>query len=126
MGEINGQSKRSKIQGLVLPLFQQHFTPSQGISIDEAMIAFRGRMSFRQYIRGKPTPWGYVLADSATGYMYSVVPYYGKETQLLDRSGINHTTKVVLTLMQPLSNLGHDLYTDRFYTSPELALELEK
>ena len=61
VGEINGATKRSKMQGLidlVLPLFQQHFTPSRAISIDEAMIAFRGRMSFRQYIRGKLTPWG--------------------------------------------------------------------
>jgi hypothetical protein len=130
VGEINGATKRSKIQGLidlVIPLFQQHFTPSRAISIDEAMIAFRGRVSFRQYIRGKPTPWGikaYVLADSATGYMYSVLPYYGKETQLLDRPGLNHTTKVVLTLMAPVAGRGYDLYTDRFYTSPQLALGL--
>ena len=130
MGEINGATKQSKIQGLidlVIPLFQQHFTPSRAISIDEAMIAFRGRVSFRQYIRGKSTPWGikaYVLADSATGYMYSVLPYYGKETQLLDRPGLNHTTKVVLTLMAPLGDRGYDLYTDRFYTSPQLAVEL--
>lgn len=26
--------------------------------------------------------------------------------------------------MQPLANMGYDLYTDRFYTSPALALEL--
>ena len=84
-------------------------------------------MSFRQYIRGKPTPWGikaYVLADSNTGYMYSIVLYYGRETELINRRELNHTTKVVLTLMQPLAHRGYNLYTDRFYTSPALALEL--
>ena len=91
------------------------------------MIAFRGRIFFRQYIRGKPTPWGikaYVLSDCDTGYLYSVLIYYGRETELINRPELNHTTKVVLTLMEPIANMGYDLYTDRFYTSPTLALEL--
>ena len=130
VGEINGPTRRSKIQSfidLLLPLFQRFFTPSKSVSIDEAMIAFRGRVRFRQYIRGKPTPWGikaYVLSDSDTGYLYSVVIYYGSETELINRPDLNHTTKVVLTLMEPIANMGYDLYTDRFYTSPTLALEL--
>ena len=53
--------------------------------------------------------------------MYNVTIYYGKETELITRPGLNHTTKVVLTLMDPLCDLGYDLYTDRFYTSPEFA-----
>jgi hypothetical protein len=130
VGETPSASKRSKIQpflNLLVPLFQRHLTPSRELSIDEAMIAFRGRVAFRQYIRGKPQPWGikaYVLSESRTGYMYNLVIYYGKETQLLTRPGLNHTTNVVLTLMNPLANLGYDLYTDRFYTSPVLASEL--
>ena len=47
-----------------------------------------------------------------------------EKKQLFDRPGLNHTTKVVLTLMAPLAGRGYDLYTDRFYTSPQLALEL--
>ena len=130
VGETPNTNKRSKIQPFlnrVIPLFQSHLTPSRELSIDEAMIAFRGRVSFRQYIRGKPQPWGikaYVLSESRTGYMYNLVIYYGKETQLITRAGLNHTTNVVLTLMDPLTDLGHDLYTDRFYTSPMLAEEL--
>ena len=89
MGEINGSTRSSKIQGLIdrlLPLFRQFFTPSRAVSIDEAMIAYRGSILFRQYIRGKPTPWGikaYILSDSETGYLYSVVIYYGSETELV-------------------------------------------
>ena len=130
VGETASHSKRSKIQpfiDLIIPLFQRYLNPSQELSIDEAMIAFRGRVGFRQYIRGKPQPWGikaYVLSESRTGYMYNLIIYYGKETQLLTRSGLNHTTTVVLTLMDPLKDLGYDLYTDRFYTSPILAEEL--
>ena len=91
------------------------------------MIAFCGRVGFRQYIRGKPQPWGikaYVLSESKSRYLYNLVIYYGKETQLLRNPLLNHTTLVCLTLMEPLKHLGHDLYTDCFYTSPMLASEL--
>ena len=130
VGESDSPNKGSKIQpflDLLIPLFQQCLIPSQEVSVDESMIAFRGRVSFRQYIRGKPEPWGikaYVLSESKTGYMYNLVIYYGKETQLISKPGLNHTTKVVLTLIDTLSNLGYDLYTDSFYTSPTLATEL--
>ena len=67
---------------------------------------------------------GYVLADSDTGYLYSVAIYYGKETMLVSSPGLNHTTRFVLTLVQPVCNMGNDLYTDRLYTSPLLAREL--
>ena len=130
MGQTPNTTKRSKIQpflDMIIPLFQRHLNPSRELSIDEAMIAFRGRVGFRQYIRGKPQPWGikaYILSESRTGYMYNLLIYYGKETQLMARAGLNHTTNVVLTLMRPLANHGYDLYTDRFYTSPVLADEL--
>ena len=103
VGETQSTTKRSKIQpflDLFIPLFQQCLKPSQQLSIDEAMIAFWGRVGFRQYIRGKPQPWGikaYILSESRTGYMYNLVIYYGRETQLMTRAGLNHTTNVVLT-----------------------------
>ena len=130
VGETPTTTKRSKIQpflNLLLPLFRSYVTPSRELSIDESMIAFRGRVGFRQYIKGKPQPWGikaYVLSESRTGYMYNLLIYYGKETLLTIIPGKNHTTNVIMTLMEPLANMGYDLYTDRFYTSPEVATEL--
>ena len=35
------------------------------------------------------------------------------------------TTRIVLTLTEPLKDLRHHVITDRFYCSPELAMELE-
>ena len=131
VGEVNGLTRRSKIQpflDMIIPGFQRLFVPGKALAVDEAMIAYRGRVSFRQYVRGKPHPWGikaYILADSDTGYLYSVAIYYGKETMLVSCPGLNHTTRVVLTLIQPVCNMGYDVYTDRFY-SPLLARELCK
>ena len=131
VGDTTSTSRRSKIQpflDLILQLFRQCLTPCCQISIDEAIIAFRGRIFFRQCICGKLVPWGikaYVLSESETGYMYNLVIYYGQETQLIVIEN-NHTTNVVLTLVNPLIGLGYNLYTDRFYMSPGLASELLK
>ena len=131
VGDASSTTRRSKIQPFlnrIIPLFQQCLTPRRQLSIDEAMIAFRGQIYFRQYIRGKPEPWGikaYVLSESATGYMYNLIIYYGRETQLVVTDH-NHTANVVLSLISPLVDHGYDLYTDRFYTSPLLASELLK
>ena len=50
VGETPCNTKRSKIQpflDMIIPLFQCHLNPSRELSIDEAMIAFRGRVGFR-------------------------------------------------------------------------------
>ena len=132
VGDIDGSTRRSKIQPLldmVIPTICQYFVPGKAVAVDEAMITYRGRVSFRQYVKGKPHPWGikaYVLADSASGYLHSLAIYYGRETQLIARPDLNHTTRAVLTVTQPLFHQGYNLYTDRFYTSPLLAAELER
>ena len=85
-------------------------------------------MSFRQYLKGKPNPWGikaFVLADSNTGYLNQVRIYYRKETQLLE-SSLPPTVRVVMTLIEPFHHQGYDLYLDRFCSSPLLSTELSK
>ena len=71
VGEMS-TNKWSKIQPFldrVIPLFQSHLTPSRELSIDEAMIAFQGRVGSHQYIRKKPEPWvikAYILSEICT------------------------------------------------------------
>ena len=131
VGRIDGTLRKDKLQlllDLLLPAFKATYTPSQHVAIDESIIAFKGRLGCIQYVKGKPHPWGikaYVLADSVTGYLYKVCIYLGKETELL-QSELPHTTRVVLTLVEGLHNKGYDLYVDRFYNSPTLAMELKK
>ena len=68
-----GFNKLYKIQpllDLLLPSFKDCYTPSQFVSIDESMIAFKGRLSFLQYLPKKPHKWGmkaWVLADATNG-----------------------------------------------------------
>ena len=60
------------------------FVPQQQLSIDEAMISYKGRLSFLQYLPKKPKKWGmmaWALADSTVGYICNWKLYCGKEEQ---------------------------------------------
>ena len=56
------QDKVYKIRPLLTSLqtsFKACWSPHQQMSIDEGMIPYKGRISFRQYMKDKPTKWGY-------------------------------------------------------------------
>ena len=57
------------------------YKPGQHLSVDEAMIAFDGRHSSKQYLLSKPHPYGFkvwVFAESVSGYALQVEVYTGK------------------------------------------------
>ncbi len=54
----------------------------QACTIDEAMIPFKGRLRFKQYMKDKPMKWGikvFALADAPTGYVKRLQVYTGKD-----------------------------------------------
>ena len=54
-------TRKGKVQpfiDLLTPNFALAYTLAQHIALDEAMIAFRDQASFKQYVKGKPHPWG--------------------------------------------------------------------
>ena len=38
--------------------FESLYTLRQQVTIDEAVIPFKGKLSFKQYMKAKPTKWG--------------------------------------------------------------------
>ncbi|XP_015436661.1 PREDICTED: piggyBac transposable element-derived protein 4-like [Dufourea novaeangliae] len=115
--------------------FLDYFIPGEHICVDESTVKFKGRISFITYNPKKPTKWGirvYALADSKTGYICCILPYYGSlTTELLVRPDLPVSTRIPLHLYQmSLEKIpgaqGHHMYTDRYYTSYILAQELSK
>ena len=49
--------KIRKLLDLVTPNLQSVYNPHEEISVDEAMIPFKGRLGFKQYMKAKPTKW---------------------------------------------------------------------
>ena len=124
--------RNAKVQPLLdihSSVFESAYTPGQHVAVDESMIGFKGRVSFRQYIRGKLHHFGikaFVLVDSKTGYVHRLRIYFGADTDIIEDPNLLHTTRTVLTLAAPLEGKGYHLYTDCIYTSPDLALALYK
>ena len=106
---------------------QSAFYPSKEVAVDETMVGFRGRVSFRQYCPKKPIKYGlkfFVLADSNSGYVYDFLLYTGNEiTSRLPHifAHLPIPGQFVATLMENLLDCGHVVYTDRYYTSVPLA-----
>jgi len=108
----------------LIKTFQEMFVPQQQLSIDEAMISFKERLSLLQYLPKNPKKWGmkaWALADSKMGYIYNWKLYCGKE----EEAGSEPLgERVVIDLLKGLENRGYHVYFDNFYTSPALCKHL--
>ena len=86
------------------------------MSIDEGIIAYKGRLSFKQYLPAKTTKYGvkfFAIWDSVTGYWMRVEIYSGRDEML----SCGFTFNIVNKLISPYMEYNHILYTDNFYTS---------
>ena len=119
-----GYDKLHKIKPLLqllFPNFERAYDLHKNISIDECMIPWRGRLSFRQFIASKPIRFGikvWVLADSESKYIYRQQLYIGRNPG--ERAEVGLATRVVKELCTGLEGFGHHLYTDNFYTCVDL------
>ncbi|XP_031338615.1 piggyBac transposable element-derived protein 4-like [Photinus pyralis] len=107
------------------------FHPFQDLVIDESMVLFKGRLSFKQYIKTKRHRFGiklYVLCDCETGIVQDFVVYIGQQTniQVRDVKGLGSSGSVVAALMDPYLHKGHSLFTDNYYSSPILSTYLHE
>ena len=112
------------IYQMVLQNFQRTYIPERDISIDESLMAYKGRLSWIQFIASKRARFGiksFMLCESSSGYIWNSVLYTGKGTKFSPRfSDFGMATASVLSLIEPLLNQGYCITTDNFYTSPEL------
>ena len=62
-------------------LSENLFTPGKNLSLDESMMLWRGRLIFRQYIKGKRHKYGIKCFElcSHDGYVLKVKIYSGKD-----------------------------------------------
>ena len=102
-----GYNKLGKIQPILNMLtarFEKTYNHGREVSIDEAMVPFKGRSSMKQYLPMKPVKRGFkvwVLAVGNTGYI-SRLNFYAGKTGGKSEDGLGAT--VVKT---PGENLKH-------------------
>lgn len=96
----------------------------ENLCVDEQIVPFRGNFSIKQYVKGKPTPWGvkiFVLCGRS-GIAYDFLIYQGVSTGLneqnLKKFGLG--AAVILHLSQCITKPGHKLYFDNYFSSYQL------
>ena len=112
---------------LILPQFKAHFQPGRDLSINEAMIGFKGHIFFKQYMPAKPTKWGikvWEMCDAATGYCVTIDIYMGCASRQNTEVSLGH--KVVDKLASEYYNQNRHLYFDRFFASVPLMQRLSQ
>ena len=121
----NPISKILPILNYLKPKFAECFRPGQHVSVDEAMIGFKGRCILKQYLPSKPTKWGikvWELCDSITGYCMDFNVYPGKNVRPSEHGlGFDVVTK----LMHDYFGRFHKIYFDRFFNSVHLVEHLK-
>lgn len=124
--EASDEDRLAKIRPIVDHFNQTMkniYCPGKQLSLDESMVLWRGRLVFRQYIKNKRHKFGiklYVLAEpEGIVHKFHIYSGAGDET-----SGVGHTQKIVLKLMEERLDSGHSLYMDNYYNSFELATKL--
>ena len=105
---------------------EEVYYPKRELCVDESLVLFKGRLSFKQFIRTKRARFGVKLYQLCTssGVMLKYIIYQGNiESQLEpDPSGMFLTTeRIPMTLLKSYLGSGHVLYIDNYYTSPQLA-----
>ena len=117
-------NRLAKIQPLIDMLqinFQNLFRPEEDIVIDETLVPWKGRLTFRQYIPNKTHRYSVKLFKlcSLARYAWAVKVYSGKSSAGEREIGLAKT--VCKELMKNLVEQRRTLYVDNFYTSYDLA-----
>lgn len=98
---------------------QSNYTPFENLTIDEELVAFRGRCKFRQYLPSKPAKYGikiFALVDAKTYYSLNLEIYLGEQPQGPYKVS-NKPHDVVDRLVTPISQSGRNITMDNWFTS---------
>ena len=110
----------------LLTKFKHHYVPECDLSLDEGMIPTKNKLSIKQFIKDKPIRWGiktFLLCDSENGYIVNAEVYTGRRDDSNDVANLGVTGNLVVRMTEEYSdqNYMYTVYTDRFYTSVQLA-----
>ncbi|XP_060881920.1 piggyBac transposable element-derived protein 4-like [Metopolophium dirhodum] len=99
---------------LLVMKFKMWNVPSKNMCIDESVIPFVGRLSFRQFIKNKRHRYGIKVFKLCIndGYTIGFKIYAGQESV----PGVGVSTKIVMELAEDYLDKGRTMYTDNWYT----------
>jgi hypothetical protein len=96
------------------------YVPRQQLSLDESLLAWRGRLSFRQYITNKAHKYGikYFELTTSDGLILRICLYTA--TGYPDPEELGQSGAIVMVLMKDFLLQGYQLFMDNWYKSVKL------
>ena len=122
-----GFSRLQKVDPIISALkqnFQAAYYLHCQVSIDEAMIPFKGRSFMKQYVPLKPVKLGFkvwAMANALNRYVYDFNVYTGAGESGEREKGLGEE---VLTLAESIKGRHHHLYFDNYFSSITLLSKL--
>ena len=115
--------------------FLHVYKSNKNISVDEASCKWKGCFSHKVYNPRKPSKFHiklYQVCEADSGYVIACEVYVGKVNSTCIKMSkpidpmVNDTTRLVLGLLEKgqLLDKGYNVFTDNYYTSPELLCKL--
>lgn len=104
-----------------------NYVPSSFTTIDEQLVAFRGRCPFRQFMKSKPAKYGikiFTLTDSKMFYVHNMEVYVGNQPENSPFLQSNKPRDVVLRLVKHIQNTGRNVTADNWFSSIPLVNDL--
>ena len=110
--------------------FRTKYRPGKELSLDESMFPFKGRVHFKCYNPKKPNRFHiklFMVSELSTGYICGFEVYTGEASgqsqgnvqEVQDASKTSCTVLGLLDSVQ-LLDMGHHVYFDNYYNSPDL------
>lgn len=121
----HGLAPIKEVWDLFLENCQAYYVPSTNCTIDEQLLAFRGRFKGKVYIPKKPAKYGIKIVscnDVQTSYMFDAEPYVGKGPGNSDNSSKHYITSLTKTI----HNSERNVTCDNWFTQIPLVQEMKK
>jgi len=107
--------------------YAKFYNLSEHLAVDELVVKFKGRVTFRQYNSNKRKHFGtkiYKICDES-GYTYDMKVYWGRELHSATHN-ITATHATVRHLTCRVEGLGYKISMDNFFSSPRIFNDLER
>lgn len=104
------------------------FKPTDYLTLDEQLVAFRGKCPFRIYMPKKPAKFGikvYALVSASNFYATNLEVYVGRQLEGQYKVS-NKTRDLVLRMVEPVSGSHRNITADNFFSSLPTSQELLK
>lgn len=106
--------------------YKKQFVPGEFMTLDEQLVAFRGRCPFRQYIPNKPAKYGikiFLLTDAKVPYSYNLEIYAGTQPPGPYEQS-NKVVDIVVRMLTPINNSSRNVTMDNLFTNIDQCAEL--